>query len=87
MYSTVGWSNLLLFEILENGHIAADQVYFLIFMSSIPKNGRRNFFYFKKITWTIQINIFFNLQYLPFMYIIEHLPKRKCEIKKFYILF
>ena len=33
MNSTVGWSDLLLFEILENGHIAADQEYFYEFNS------------------------------------------------------
>ena len=41
--SSLGWSDLLLFSIFVNGHIAAD-----IFMSSIPKN--RQSFHFQKIT-------------------------------------
>ena len=52
----VGWSDLLLFAIFENGRIAADQVYFY---ELIPKNRQR--FHYQKITGSLKMNIFFKM--------------------------
>ena len=77
----VGWSDIELFVILENGHYAADnQVYF--FMSPISKTQRiwlraRQSFYSQKITGTLKINFCFENFKIPSLYFKEQLPNRK----------
>ena len=70
---------LYFLAILEIGHIADDQVYF---MSSIPKiyeirSALWQSFHFQKITGTLKINIFFFSLHKPSFYIKEQLLKRK----------
>ena len=62
----VGWNDLVLFAIFENGHFAADQVYFYEFNSKKSANlpalmPIRQSFPFQKITGTLKM-IFLNLE-------------------------
>ena len=61
--STIGWSDLLLFAIFENEHIAADKIYFYELNSKKNRLAcvmhTRQSFHLKKITGTLQKLIFF----------------------------
>ena len=85
----VGWSDVLLFAIFENGHTAADKVYLY---ELNPKNQQislraRQSFLFFLISENFKMKILFlNLQ-TPSFYIKENSPKRKFEIKNIKYLF
>ena len=69
----IGWSDVVLFTIFENGHcMYCRSGIFFIFMSAIPNNQQS--FHFRKITGTLKMIFFLNLE-IPSFYIKEHLPK------------
>ena len=82
---TLGWRDLPLFAILENGHIAADHVYFYEFNFKKLANFAR-VLYLKNHRDLKRIVCVFNLQ-KPSFYIKEHLSKRKFEYRFLNILF
>ena len=92
---TVGWSDFHFFlQFSKTGTLLSIGY---IFMSSIPKNRRilqrargvhaRQNFYFKKITGTLKMNIFFLSWQEPSSYIKDQLPKIDFKIRGCLVFF
>ena len=82
----VGWSDIALFAIFENGHYAADQVYF--YESNLKKivefdRMRGNVFFPQKIKETLKLNFLFLkiCKYLPCI-LQRAIAKKKIRNKK-----